>query len=696
MTAPAPDPKSVLPATVLTALQQFTSPDALPPTGLHPFSSSPEEMLSTLRRIVDTTNQAAVSLNAHLSLPLSNPKLLSLYRQHASISYAVQQSDQNMRHVVNSLRKRVGITFGEDVPLERTQLIDWFLKRLLEWGTSAGMEAFNEPESDRRIAVVMGGKVLVVDIIFAVDRTDPVNPVIDVSSLKTAYAIPNSTADSSTGNSISMDGFLAGAIRAFLKEVQKDDAIRDNVEAARIGSLLSDYFSYLMKLDHLALSEGDGGLRWFTVIDRMAIDVENLASREANVLIKGTTVAPLDVFLMRAHALPLPYLTTPSISFLTYLSPLAYLKLLRTSPAAGRAAPTPHLPSLDVPFQHLRSVLISHPRPPGITVATLVLSPTPPPAHHADSTLISAIDTKSSSTLVTDIKIDFIFPAAREVQALQGQQFTWILDFTEGGKYPGVVMSQSRMREIEFVINPFNEMGGMDNVPMLSSFGAGSWVDLLFNRDAQAQMSPERYTAVYTSPNSVHPPLQLRLTAPEEPGFILETIPVRTLKEVWSILEIVREQCWLNEILTSCEWVPEGPNTTVLSDEADDTSVTEDDLQAVLKGSVQPRSIPVNVGLPTPPPTDRDNLFADTDMDDLMGQSRPNHAKITMSTPERPPISGLVEIAVTFDPSRPRGVAVGITGAMGVDVNVEVLEEVCRRGGLMGLPGRVWKKAHES
>ena len=189
-----------------------------------------------------------------------------------------------MRHVVSALRKRVGITFGEDVPLERSQLIDWFFKRLLEWGVKAGMEAFNEPGSDGRIAVVLGGKVLVVDIIFAVDRTDPVKPVIDVSSLKTAYAIPNSTADSSTGNSISMDGFLAGALRAFLKEVQKEDAVRDNVEAARIGSVLSDHLSYLMKLDHLALSEGDGGLRWFTVIDRMAVDVENLASREANIL----------------------------------------------------------------------------------------------------------------------------------------------------------------------------------------------------------------------------------------------------------------------------------------------------------------------------------------------------------------------------------------------------------------------------
>lgn len=38
-------------------------------------------------------------------------------------------------------------------------------------------------------------------------------------------------------------------------------------------------------------------------------------------------------------------------------------------------------------------------------------------------------------------------------------------------------MSQSRMREIELVLNPF---GGenMPQVPMMS-FGAGSWVDLL-------------------------------------------------------------------------------------------------------------------------------------------------------------------------------------------------------------------------
>lgn len=102
----------------------------------------------------------------------------------------------------------------------------------------------------------------------------------------------------------------------------------------------------------------------------------------------------------------------------------------------------------------------------------------------------------------------------------------------------------------------------------------------------------------------------------------------------------------------------------------------------------------MNVYLPTSPPPQlpADTLFG-SDLD-AFAIPPPQGAKIIMTTPERPPISGLVEIAVTFDPARSRGVAVDISGAMGVDLNVEVLEEVCRRGAVLGLPGRVWAKAH--
>jgi len=57
-------------------------------------------------------------------------------------------------------------------------------------------------------------------------------------------------------------------------------------------------------------------------------------------------------------------------------------------------------------------------------------------------------------------------------------QHTWILDFTDSGKYPGVVMSQSRMRGIELIVNPLGGMVGLNSVGILS-FGTGSWVDLL-------------------------------------------------------------------------------------------------------------------------------------------------------------------------------------------------------------------------
>ncbi|KAH9890615.1 hypothetical protein C8Q73DRAFT_704992 [Cubamyces lactineus] len=693
MSSQPPEAKATLPsATVLSAIQQFAAQDAFTSDSLHPFALTPDDNIATLRKLLDTANQAALSLGAHLSLPLSNPKLLSLYRQQTNISYAVQQADQNVRHVVQSLRKRVGITFGEDIPLDRTQLPEWFMKRLLDWGTSAGMEAFNDPERDGHSTVVLGGKVLVVDIDFSINRAHPERPVIDVATCKTAYAIPNSTATSSTGNSISLDGFLADAIRAFLNEVQKDDAERDTVEAARLGRSLSDHFAYLMKLDHLALSEGDGGLRWFNFIDRMSLEVEKLACSEADAIGRqeyGSAV-PLDIFLMRSHALPLPYLTTPSISFLTYLSPLAYLTLLRTG--SPPKFTTSHLPKLDISFNHLRTALTSHPRPPGATLATLFLSPTAPPAYHADSMSMSALDTRLSSSAVPNAaEMEHVFPAAREAQGPQGQQFTWILDFTDGGKHPGVVMSKSRMHDIEVVVNPFSGLDHIESGQM--SYGTGSWVDLLLN--PQAFVSPERYTAIYTSPTSAHPPLQLRLTTPNEPGFVLEAVPVRTLKEVWGILEIVREQCWLNETLRSCQWVPEGLNPDPATEEPDDTTVTDDDLQAVLKGTVQPRKIPVNVSLQSQPHADA--LFGGADMDafSLGGATSQRRPVIAMTTPERPPISGLVEIRVSFDPGRPRGVAVDVNGAMGVDLRVDALEEVCRRGGLFGLPGRVWKKAHE-
>ena len=79
--------------------------------------------------------------------------------------------------------------------------------------------------------------------------------------------------------------------------------------------------------------------------------------------------------------------------------------------------------------------------------------------------------------------LDSVFPqtvvSGSEANTSQSSgQYTWILDFTEEGKHPGVIMSQSRMRDIELVVNPLSAINHMDTTGMIS-FGGRSWVDLL-------------------------------------------------------------------------------------------------------------------------------------------------------------------------------------------------------------------------
>lgn len=63
----------------------------------------------------------------------------------------------------------------------------------------------------------------------------------------------------------------------------------------------------------------------------------------------------------------------------------------------------------------------------------------------------------------------------------------------------------------------------------------------------------------------------------------------------------MREQCWLNETLTSCTWIPEGL-TLPETDTSDDMEVTESDLQSVLKGTLPPHAIPQpTLTAPNPP-----------------------------------------------------------------------------------------------
>ena len=68
------------------------------------------------------------------------------------------------------------------------------------------MEAFKEAETDGNITLILGGKVLVVDIEFSAHRSDRARPKLSVISLKTSYASPINGA--MTDRPISIHGFL--------------------------------------------------------------------------------------------------------------------------------------------------------------------------------------------------------------------------------------------------------------------------------------------------------------------------------------------------------------------------------------------------------------------------------------------------------------------------------------------------------
>ena len=81
---------------------------------------------------------------------------------------------------------------------------------------------------------------------------------------------------------------------------------------------------------------------------------------------------------------------------------------------------------------------------------------------------------------------------------------------------------------------------------------------------------------------------------------------------------------------------------------------------------------------------------------DPLSVAEPQRPKIIMTSPERPPITGLVEIAISFDEAKQRGISVEVRGAVGADIKMDVLEEASRRGGIFGIPGRIWLGSHSS
>ncbi|KAG5350383.1 hypothetical protein C0989_011267 [Termitomyces sp. Mn162] len=218
---------------------------------------------------------AAISSNAEDI----KKKLKSL---RASMKESKLFSDRRIHHIIDTLRNQPRARYGENIPLDPAVLPDWCIGRLESWGTTAGMETFKDEGRQGGISVVLGGKVVVVDVDFSLNKTELDRPRIMVSSVKTSYAITASDGTTSnSGGSPSLDEFLRRCIQNFCDEVQKTEDVRKSDEAARLGVIVTQQLQYLVMLDKLAARKDDGGLQWFTGLDKLCPTLEAFAASEA-------------------------------------------------------------------------------------------------------------------------------------------------------------------------------------------------------------------------------------------------------------------------------------------------------------------------------------------------------------------------------------------------------------------------------
>ena len=180
--------------------------------------------------------------------------------------------------------------------------------------------------------------------------------------------------------------------------------------------------------------------------------------------LRGQPSVPLDAVLLQGHALSLPYLHSPALCFLVYLSPRAYLSLQRSAPVSAAL----QLPSFDISSSHLYNCLNSDLSLPGVTRAALTLVPLPQTSSTPADPLLSS--QPSFPFVPTALGFTHNFPLPTGPDA---GKYGWVLTF---GK--GVVMSQSRMLKIASVVEPHQQLSYTGTGPGLS-FVTGSWVDML-------------------------------------------------------------------------------------------------------------------------------------------------------------------------------------------------------------------------
>jgi len=394
---------------------------------------------------------------------------------------------------------------------------------------------------------------------------------------------------------------------------------------------------------------------------------------------ESNDTVPVDLLALRTSAIPIPFLLSISLSFLIYLPPLAYLTALRHF---GSSAKTDKRTSAgevtDIPLASIRELVSNSDirERLDIPIATVSYEPAlqitgmPFFAASGDENMIPL---HASSSESTEDLMRYTFLTHTSTEPRTGG---WVLSFSQGQM--GQPISQSRMRRIAATIHLATNSKDNQNFGLIGLTGGSnvlgpSWLDLAM--DPQCTQPSRIYTSRYQPKSSTDdddPDLVNTLMALTEPGVVLGKVPVRTLKEAYAVIRIVKEQIWLQSLLRGAGFRP-GYEAT--------------DLSGVGMGEAAQMVNNMSLG-------GRESLMdaheAKAMYDALMsGTYVPKRLRVTYEvlgdgqTGVRmtfPFGEGAVVTDVALDISLPKGVKVVVDGQ-----RVERLEEVVRRGGLLGL-----------
>lgn len=165
-------------------------------------------------------------------------------------------------------------------------IANFCISKLEDWSTQAGLESFKDEQREGNITIMLGGKVLVVDVEFSINKENPLKPRVHVASVKTSYATMDDAlgTSSNTKGSTTLDAFLAETVQKYCDEVQKTENERDSIRAAKLAANTQRQLRYLVMLDRLAEKKDGPRATWFVDTNELCHKVEGFAASEAGVV----------------------------------------------------------------------------------------------------------------------------------------------------------------------------------------------------------------------------------------------------------------------------------------------------------------------------------------------------------------------------------------------------------------------------